>query len=305
MTPYTEDCISITGVFGEPLGYPMYTKRNVVPLLVHEAATGTQPEDTTRMLFDRGNYLYLQRDFAPKLAERLLAKGMALVPTDDTLQHITDVYTCNSHRPMEERVLPKIPAGDTLEYEFRVAGSYFGITPPIYLRNPLTGVVTRHQYPYPAMPPVRLRTADPLLVALRAHTLLSGLGKSAPGPALYALSRAIGPYSDKIPHRRCPPLPIPPLIAAPREWWRPTSPHACAPQDSDHLRKLSTTPATSDGSLPVSRKRQRSALTAEGPLPKRSRTVRPCIPVRLNPSRAAKSKSVWSVPPPSRTRRLR
>ncbi|KIY62741.1 hypothetical protein CYLTODRAFT_458728 [Cylindrobasidium torrendii FP15055 ss-10] len=58
MTPYTEDCISITGVFEEPIGYPMYTQPTLMPLLIHEAATGMKPEETAKKLFERGNYLY-------------------------------------------------------------------------------------------------------------------------------------------------------------------------------------------------------------------------------------------------------
>ncbi|KIY61843.1 hypothetical protein CYLTODRAFT_459507 [Cylindrobasidium torrendii FP15055 ss-10] len=58
MTPYTEDCISLTGLFGEPIGYPMYTQPTSMPLLLHEAATGMKPEETAKKLFERGNYLY-------------------------------------------------------------------------------------------------------------------------------------------------------------------------------------------------------------------------------------------------------
>ncbi|KIY63989.1 hypothetical protein CYLTODRAFT_493493, partial [Cylindrobasidium torrendii FP15055 ss-10] len=297
MSPYTEDCISLACVFGDPIGYPMYTQPTLRPLLIHEAATGTRPEETAQKLFEPGNYLYLQRDFAPKLSEQLFAKGMALVPPDDITQCITDVYSHNASCPKEERVSLKIRACDSLEYTFRVSGSFFGVTPIVYLRNPVTGIVTRHQYPYSAMPPIRLRTADPLLVALRARTLLGGRGKSASGPALYALSRATGHYSTKIPIVRHPPFPIPPLLLVPCDPLLPSTPLR---QDPAHSGKLSTRDA--EARLPPSRKRQRSALAAgaDKPSSKRSRTMRPCIPIRRNPPRAAKSAST-RVPP---TRRL-
>ncbi|KIY62742.1 hypothetical protein CYLTODRAFT_166370 [Cylindrobasidium torrendii FP15055 ss-10] len=142
------------------------------------------------------------------------------------------------------------------------------------------------------MPPIRLRTADPLLVVLRARTLLSERGSAVKGPALEALACATGNYLGSVSFERHPPVPIPPLLAVPSACQQKPSALICTKRNINRARGSLTTSATSNAKPLLSSKRQRSALPAESPSSKRSRRVRPSIPVRRNPPRAAKSKTV-------------
>ncbi|KIY60894.1 hypothetical protein CYLTODRAFT_460323 [Cylindrobasidium torrendii FP15055 ss-10] len=98
-TPYTEDCISLTGVFGKPVGFPMHIDPLDTPLRLHELASGMKPGEMIKSLYEPGNYLYLQRNFGAKIFFR----GYAFVPVDGTLQSMIDIYRNNQKCRYEDR----------------------------------------------------------------------------------------------------------------------------------------------------------------------------------------------------------
>lgn len=169
---------------------------------------------------------------------------------------------------------------------------------PIFLRHPITGIVTKHEHPYPAFPSIRLRTADPALVVMRASAQLSSSGST---PKLIQKSiRALMSFLSKPPTgwfaRSGHPDPKPPLTRVPS-----ANP---APPSAGRTRPAAPTRRTADAALPLSRKRQREAATSEeSPPPKRSR-AKPGIPLRRNPPRAAKTKGRENIAPPARRRRV-
>ncbi|KIY62038.1 hypothetical protein CYLTODRAFT_197041 [Cylindrobasidium torrendii FP15055 ss-10] len=155
------------------------------------------------------------------------------------------------------------------------------------------------------MPPIRLRTADPLLVVLRARTLLSDFGSFVNGPALEALACATGNYIANVSLGRHPPVPIPPLLAVPSDLQQKSTSLVCTKQGPAHACGFSTTSATTHADLPLTHKRQRPSPAAEGPSPKRSRPVKTRTPARRNSSRAAKDKRARDSEPSLRARKLR
>lgn len=170
---------------------------------------------------------------------------------------------------------------------------------PIFLRHPITGIVTKHRHPYPTFPSIRLRTADPAFVTMRAFTQLSSSG---PAPELLRkCTRALMSFHSKPPtgwfaSSGWHPEPKPPLIRAP--FANP------APSSAGRTLPAASTRRTADAALPLSRKRQRQAATSEEcPPHERSRAI-PSIPLRRDPLRAAKTKGREDIAPPACRRRV-
>ncbi|KIY61720.1 hypothetical protein CYLTODRAFT_427382 [Cylindrobasidium torrendii FP15055 ss-10] len=278
-TPYTEDCISFTGIFGEPVGFPMLTDPLDSFMRRHELGSGMKRGETIKSLYEPGNYLYLQRDFGA----RAFFSGHAFVPLDETLQAMANIYRKNQQCLYKDRARIKINI-DALECTFVAAST----SRPLFLRHPITGIITKHEHPYPAFPTIRLRTADPIMVASKACYQLSTFSQKRPS-LLLQFQRAQDYFFRNPPigwfsRANRPAIPKPPLIPAPPSVAASSiSPLHCAVRPA----MSTTTPSTQHPRL---RKRQRdTALSGECPPTKRSRGA-PCIPPRTNPPRAAKNK---------------
>ncbi|KIY64635.1 hypothetical protein CYLTODRAFT_425044 [Cylindrobasidium torrendii FP15055 ss-10] len=289
-TPYTEDCISLTGVFGEPVGFPIYTDPLDTPLRLHELASGMEPGEMIKNLYRPGNYLYLQRDFGAKVFFR----EYAFVPLDGTLQAMIDTYQNNQQKLYEDRARIKVNS-DTLECTFVISSA----SQPLFLRHPVTGIITKHEPPYPAFPTIRLRTADPVMVAAKACSqLMSPFERPA---LLRQFRRAQSHFFHNPPMRWFDPpgypvVPKPPLIAAP-PWAKASPQSSCLAQPVKPASRPRGAPP------PRLRKRQRdTAPSEECSPPKRSRQI-PCLPIRRNPPRAAKTKGRENMAAPKRRRR--
>ncbi|KIY61723.1 hypothetical protein CYLTODRAFT_427386 [Cylindrobasidium torrendii FP15055 ss-10] len=277
-TPYTEDCISFTGIFGEPVGFPIFTDPQNPFLRLHELGSGMKSGEIIKSLYEPGNYLYLQRDFGA----RAFFSGHAFVPLDETLQAMANIYQKNQQCLYEDRARIKINL-DALECTFVAAT----MSRPLFLRHPITGIITKHEHPYPAFPTIRLRTADPIMVASKAcYQLSTSLQKR---PNLLLQFEDAQEYFYRNPPIRWfsranrPVIPKPPLIPAPPSATASSLlPAHCIVRPA----MSTTTPSTQDRRL---RKRQRdTAPSGECPPTKRSRGA-PCIPLRRNPPRAAKN----------------
>ncbi|KIY63747.1 hypothetical protein CYLTODRAFT_425818 [Cylindrobasidium torrendii FP15055 ss-10] len=290
-TPYTEDCISLTGVFGEPVGFPMYTDPLDTPLRLHELASGMKPGEMIKSLHGPENYLYLQRDFGAKIFFR----EYAFVPLDGTLQSMIDIYRNNQQKLYEDRARIKMNS-HTLDCSFVISSA----SQPLFLRHPITGIITKHEPPYPAFPIIRLRTADPVLVAAKACSQLMSHRKRP--ELLHQLELVQGHFFHNPPMRwfyppNFPVVPKPPLITAPS--WVKTP-----PQSSCIVQRLGPTSRLAGAPFPRLRKRQRDAAPSEEcPPPKRSRRTA-CTPTRRNPPRAAKTKGRENMARPTRRRRV-
>ncbi|KIY63979.1 hypothetical protein CYLTODRAFT_425621 [Cylindrobasidium torrendii FP15055 ss-10] len=281
LTPYTEDCISLTGVFEEPFGHPIYTEHMETALRMHALATGMSDEEAIDALFKPGNYLYLQPDFGHELSR----KEYAFIPPDRCIQLLTKTYRQNQRHPQKDRTRAETESG-TLEYSLIDLSSS---TCPIFLRHPATGIVTKHVHPYPAFPSIRLRSADPSFIAIKTAPRLSLLGIAS--DVLQEFSRTFRSFLFNPPlgwytSMDRPPAPKPPIM-------RVTLAHTdCS--TSSRLAKSATPPM---------RKRQRDTAPPDAcPPPKRSRGT-PCIPIRRNPPRAAKTKAREAIAPSARRRR--
>ncbi|KIY67928.1 hypothetical protein CYLTODRAFT_422132 [Cylindrobasidium torrendii FP15055 ss-10] len=287
-TPYTEDCISFNGVFEEPIGFPIITDHQSPFMRRHELGSGMKRGETTNSLYEPGNYLYLQRDFGA----RAFLNGHAFVPLNETLQAMADIYQKNQQCLYEDRARIKINIG-ALECTFVAAST----SRPLFLRHPITGIITKHEHPYPAFPTIRLRTADPIMVASKACYQLSTSLKER---RLLEQFRRAQDYFFRNPpigwfsRANCPAISKPPLIPA------PPSAIASSLTPSHCVRRpaMSTTaPGTQHARL---RKRQRdTAPSGECPPTKRPRRT-PCIPLRRNPPRAAKTMARANMAPPAR-----
>ncbi|KIY67068.1 hypothetical protein CYLTODRAFT_454823 [Cylindrobasidium torrendii FP15055 ss-10] len=157
-TPYTEDCISLTGVFREPIGYPIYTDHN--PLKPHASAVGMNAEELKLALFNQGNYVYLQAD----VYELFQGKYHAFIPPCDYILALMRLREQNEPQ-VEARARVKMKSG--LEYQFLCSEDWIARS-PIFLRHPITGIVTKHEHPYPAFPRIKFRSADPAFLTFNA-----------------------------------------------------------------------------------------------------------------------------------------
>ncbi|KIY61938.1 hypothetical protein CYLTODRAFT_427263 [Cylindrobasidium torrendii FP15055 ss-10] len=259
----------------------------------HELGSGMKRGETTNSLYEPGNYLYLQRDFGA----RAFFDGHAFVPLDETLQAMTNIYQNNQQCAYEDRARIKVDI-DTLECTFVAAST----SRPLFLRHPITGIITKHEHPYPAFPTIRLRTADPVMVASKACYQLSTSSKKRPRLLLefedaqdyFFLDPPIGWFSRANP----PAISKPPLIPAP-----PSATASSLSRSRCAVRPaMSTTMAGTQH--PRLRKRQRdTAPSGECPPTKRPRQT-PCISLRRNPPRAAKTMARENMAPPTRKRRV-
>ncbi|KIY62748.1 hypothetical protein CYLTODRAFT_166458 [Cylindrobasidium torrendii FP15055 ss-10] len=161
---------------------------------------------------------------------------------------------------------------------------------PIFLRHPVTGTVTKHEHPYPASPSIRLRSADPAFIAVRASRQLSMLNLAF--GTIRHFARTHAQLAINSPHEWFtssgrPPAPKPPIIRLPLP---------CA------NRPAPATKSRNPALLP-SRKRLRDTAPSDPcPPPKRS-CATPPFPPRRNPSRAAKTKAREAMAPYARRRR--
>ncbi|KIY60895.1 hypothetical protein CYLTODRAFT_427751 [Cylindrobasidium torrendii FP15055 ss-10] len=287
-TPYTEDCISLTGVFGEPVGFPIHTNPLDAPLRLHELASGMKHGEMIKSLYGPGNYLYLQRDFGAKIFRR----EYAFVPVDGTLQEMIDIYRKNQQKLYEDRGRIKVNS-NTSECTFVIKSA----SQPLFLRHPMTGIITKHEPPYPAFPIIRLRAADPVMVAAKAYSqLISPLKRPK---LLRELQLVQGPFLSHPPMgwfepANYPVVPRPPLIAAP-SWAKPSICVAARPVKTTESKPVESSP-------PHLRKRQRDPVPFEEcPSLKRSRRA---PQIRQNPPRAAKTKGRENMAAPTRRRRV-
>ncbi|KIY62034.1 hypothetical protein CYLTODRAFT_427216 [Cylindrobasidium torrendii FP15055 ss-10] len=241
-------------------------------------------EEVVDALFNPGNYLYMQRDFGLQTSR----KNYAFIPPDSCIQSLTKTYIQNQRHPHKDRTRAKTEAS-ALEYSLIV------LSPsqrPIFLRHPVTGVITKHVHPYPAFPSIRLRSADSSFIALRTTPRLTLLGRAP--DVIQEFSTA---------HRHF-------LFNPPLGWYtsseRPLSP---APKPPITRVTLSDTDCSTSSRLAKparahSRKRQRDTAPPDACLPlKRSRGT-PCIPIRRNPPRTAKTKAREAIAPSVRRRRV-
>ncbi|KIY62402.1 hypothetical protein CYLTODRAFT_426949 [Cylindrobasidium torrendii FP15055 ss-10] len=242
-----------------------------------------------------GNYLYLQRDFGANFSSR----GQAFVPLDETLQTILDTYCNNQQYPHEDRARIKV---DINTLECTLVDTFLSVEQPIFLRHPITGIVTKHEHPYPAFPTIRLRTADPALIAATACLQLIARRK-APN-LLQQLEHVLRSFS-----RNAPPKwfsrPInhvslrPPVIPAPS--FDTDSPRAPSSRVVRSVAPASKPLAVV--ALPRLRKRQRDTVPSEEcPSAKRNRG-KFCVPARRNPARAAKTVTREGMTPFTHRRR--
>ncbi|KIY64636.1 hypothetical protein CYLTODRAFT_425045 [Cylindrobasidium torrendii FP15055 ss-10] len=244
-----------------------------------------------KSLYGPGNYLYLQRDFGAKI----FRKEYAFVPVDGTLQAMIDIYRNNQQCRYEDRA-PINVYGDTLKCTFVISSA----SQPLFLRHPVTGIITKHEPPYPAFPTIQLRTADPAMVGAKA---LSQITYTLERPKLLRELQLVQGYffCDQPFQWFDPPgypvVPKPPLIAAP-------SLATALPQPGCIVRPARPTPKPEGAPVPRLRKHQRDTPPSEErPPPKRSRRA-PCLPIRRNPPRAAKTKGRENMAAPTRKRRV-
>ncbi|KIY62401.1 hypothetical protein CYLTODRAFT_177977 [Cylindrobasidium torrendii FP15055 ss-10] len=296
VTPYTEDCISLTGVFGEPVGFPMFRDPLDPSLRLHELGSGMKPGEMIKDLHGPGNYLYLQRD----LGVKLYFQGFAFVPPDETLQSMSEIYRKNRQCLCEDRARVKVNVA-TLEYKF-VAAPVFGVVKPVFLRHPITGKIIKHEYPYPAFPTIRLRTAEPILVVTKACCQLP------------RYPRRFDPL-EQLEHEQNQFFHNPPLMWFSRANWHlmpkspliPSPPSVLAlylPASNCVVRPVtSTTKLAAAASLRLRKRQRDTAPSEECPPPKRPRGT-PCIHLRRNPPRAAKTMAREIMAPPARRRRV-
>ncbi|KIY63748.1 hypothetical protein CYLTODRAFT_425819 [Cylindrobasidium torrendii FP15055 ss-10] len=290
-TPYTEDCISLTGVFGEPVGFPIHTNPLDARLRLHELASGMRPGEMIKSLYGPGNYLYLQRDFGTKI----FLREYAFVPVDRTLQAMIDIYQNNQQCLYEDRARVKVNS-DTVECTFVISSA----SQPLFLRHPITGIITKHEPPYPAFPIIRLRTADPAMVGAKACSQLISLKRPK---LLRELELVQGNFFYDPPMGwfeppNFPAVPKPTLIAAP-SWAKPSIQSSCVV-----ARPVMTASRPVNAPLPRLRKRQSDTEPLEDcPPASRSRRT-PCSPIRQNPPRVAKTKGRENRAAPTRRRRI-
>ncbi|KIY63184.1 hypothetical protein CYLTODRAFT_458351 [Cylindrobasidium torrendii FP15055 ss-10] len=302
-TPYTEDCISLTGVFHEPIGYPIYTDHNL--LMPHAHAFGMDAKELMLALFNQGNYIYLQ----PEVYELLQGDDHAFIPPDDYAQDLGDLYE-EDEPQLEDRARVKIKSG-ALEYRFIYSEPSIARS-PIFLRHPITGIVTKHEHPYPAFPRIKFRSADPAILTSKAASKEILWGSlfsqtnitSEPLERCYwlmkyaSMKRDRGCFSE---HQSLSPISQPPQIT------HSSLPSVCSPvfQMSPGRRQCEAEARehawTRDSERRMNLSGSSSRIDSESPSPfsdrpkpiprRRRKSVAPRPSPRRNPSRAAKTKS--------------
>ncbi|KIY63171.1 hypothetical protein CYLTODRAFT_146597 [Cylindrobasidium torrendii FP15055 ss-10] len=224
--------------------------------------------------------------FIPDFAPGILHQNYTFIPPDDFIQTLHEVYLQNQPHQPKDRARVKTGTGG-LEFTLMDVRES---SCPIFLRHPVTGTVTKHEHPYPALPSIRLRSADPAFIAVRASRQLSQLYIASGLLRKFAMTNAY--FIRNSPHAWFktsgrPPAPKPPIIRL--------------PLPCTNCAASVTGPANS--ALPPSRKRLRDTAPLDPCPPRKRARATPCIPLRRNPPRAAKIKAREAMATPARRRR--
>ncbi|KIY62035.1 hypothetical protein CYLTODRAFT_427217 [Cylindrobasidium torrendii FP15055 ss-10] len=321
---YTEDCVSLNGIFGEAIEHAIYSDSSCYYLRRHEPAVGMQPGELSTYMDHPANRLKLQPDVAPHFS----SLKICLVPEDAAIRQLCQVYSKNQGRFPANRVVLKPTVSDGAKCVLKPNAEF---TTSIYLRHPVTGLVTLHRHPYPAFPTINVRSADTALLTLHAHEVMTSASKwPMLEPQLLAFSKIaskfiptpyipIFPFSGTAPTR-----PLLSALASSRKRQgtsdtvssRPSKrPRRAAPRKTAPARPSPAGPATMPAWLPLSPlplpEQQvivmgeiQNTLAQTPTRPKRSRAPKPCPPPRTLPPRAAKAKAKETMAPPkSRARK--
>lgn len=159
--------------------------------------------------------------------------GLIFLPNDATLSKILEVSTHNQSCQLDERIPLDDPkarpdAGSSISIdrctqipefnpeicEYTLVVTH-GLTRDIYTRNPCTGRVTPHTFPYPNLPPFKI-SANPWMVCWHSygsarltmlrHSLLKLAGQSmisGPFPSVFIPSRVSYLSSPPSPPSQC------------------------------------------------------------------------------------------------------
>ncbi|KIY64680.1 hypothetical protein CYLTODRAFT_492925 [Cylindrobasidium torrendii FP15055 ss-10] len=166
---YTEDCISFSPVFEDISEQKLVEAEDTLAFRSHEGAAGMNIGEMFEKMDQPVNLLYLR---SRRVHQAFEFSKMAFLPPPHTIATLQDLYHHNAKCSMSERKrFDEIPE---LHQDCEYVLDILRFCDDIFLRHPVTGEVTMHQFPYGDMPRFRLRTAHPSLASVAADRHLAG-----------------------------------------------------------------------------------------------------------------------------------
>ncbi|KIY61692.1 hypothetical protein CYLTODRAFT_459655 [Cylindrobasidium torrendii FP15055 ss-10] len=187
---YTEDCISFSPSFGTNFTHKLVESYEILAFRTHEAAAGMDIDEMCMWVDHPKNILHVASE---EILRAFASSKMAFRPPPNIIALLHDLYEHNSKCPMSERRrFDEIPELEDCDYILQILPRF---RDDIFLKHPVTGQVTMHQFPYGDMPRFRLLTANSSLVSVAAASFLcrlpSGLWINDPITLLSYLREAI------------------------------------------------------------------------------------------------------------------